>query len=96
MEDQEPSRPRVGAILHADGTTSPLRFEQGPDDKTTFLPYDTDGNIASLGPGDRFEVDLIGPGQAVAFSLGPGDQLQADVTGPGQGVAFVMPEQEWL
>lgn len=61
-------RPRLGSITHADGSTTPIFFEQTAD-PTVFAPIDFDGQpITAFQAGDTLHVDVIGPGQGVIVS----------------------------
>lgn len=58
-------RPRLGSIIHTDGTATPILFEQTAD-PMVFAPTDLDGQpITTFQAGDTLHVDVLGPGQAV-------------------------------
>lgn len=65
----EPKRPRRGSIRRRDGSGFDVLFIPTSDPEE-FLTVSQDGEPVSLFPGDKLRVDIIGPGQRVAFRYG--------------------------
>lgn len=61
---REETRPRIGMLLHADGTCTPVRFVP-TEDPLAFLAVDRDGGRIRPGPGDALRIDVLGTGQTV-------------------------------
>jgi hypothetical protein len=68
-------RPSQGWLRRAGGTIEHVRYVQ-TDDPLVFLPVTLDGERIVIKPGDRFTVDMLGPGQSLLLTL--------DESEPGQ------------
>lgn len=70
MTAPQPTRPRCGELTHADGTVTPLVFHPSADDPNVFVALRADTEEpARFQRTDRFRIDVIGPGQSVAFEM---------------------------
>jgi hypothetical protein len=61
-------RPRVGYLHRSNGETVELRFIE-TSEPGMFLAVTIDGEPVGPMPGDRANIDVLGPGQGVKFMM---------------------------